>query len=62
MESVKSTTITDSDGQSTRGEEKWYAFAIQVFIPFMIAGVGTIGAGIVLGEVEVGIHHIIVHN
>ena len=26
---------------------------IQIFIPFMVAGVGTIGAGIVLGKVEV---------
>lgn len=54
MESVKSMTISDVDEQSTVAEEKWYTFAIQVFIPFMIAGVGTIGAGIVLGEVEVG--------
>ncbi|KAJ8957968.1 hypothetical protein NQ318_001969, partial [Aromia moschata] len=30
--------------------EKWYSITIQVFIPFFIAGIGTIGAGIVLGN------------
>lgn len=53
MESIKSTTISDSEGPSSVEEEKWYNIALQVFVPFMIAGIGTIGAGIVLGEVEV---------
>lgn len=33
-------------------KEKWYSVTIQIFIPFMIAGMGTIGAGLVLGTVE----------
>lgn len=33
--------------------EKWWQTTIQVGIPFCIAGVGTIGAGIILGRVEV---------
>lgn len=33
--------------------EKWYHILIQVSIPFFIAGGGTIGAGVVLGTVEV---------
>lgn len=33
--------------------ENWYSVALQIFIPFMIAGMGTIGAGLVLGNVEV---------
>jgi solute carrier family 41 len=33
--------------------EKWWQTTIQVSIPFFIAGIGTIGAGIILGRVEV---------
>lgn len=33
--------------------EKWWHTTLQVSIPFFIAGVGTIGAGIILGRVEV---------
>lgn len=36
-------------------KENWCGVAAQIFIPFMIAGMGTIGAGIVLGSVEVNI-------
>jgi hypothetical protein len=35
--------------------EKWWEISLQVSIPFMIAGMGTIGAGIVLGRLEVSI-------
>jgi hypothetical protein len=34
-------------------QEKWWQTTIQVSIPFFIAGIGTIGAGIILGYVEV---------
>ena len=34
-------------------QEKWWQTTIQVAIPFFIAGIGTIGAGIILGHVEV---------
>lgn len=35
--------------------EKWWQTTIQVSIPFFIAGIGTIGAGIILGRVEVSL-------
>lgn len=34
-------------------QEKWWQTTLQVAIPFFIAGIGTIGAGIILGRVEV---------
>lgn len=34
-------------------QEKWWQTTIQVSIPFFLAGIGTIGAGIILGRVEV---------
>lgn len=40
-------------GNGTASEEAWWQTTIQVSIPFLIAGVGTIGAGIILGIVEV---------
>ncbi|KAL9878234.1 solute carrier family 41 member 1 isoform 2-T2 [Glossina fuscipes fuscipes] len=33
-------------------QEKWTAILLQVSIPFFLAGIGTIGAGIILGRVE----------
>ncbi|XP_037815258.1 solute carrier family 41 member 1 isoform X1 [Lucilia sericata] len=33
-------------------QEKWSSILIQVSIPFFLAGIGTIGAGIILGRVE----------
>ncbi|KAM7349127.1 solute carrier family 41 member 1 isoform 1-T1 [Cochliomyia hominivorax] len=33
-------------------QEKWTSILIQVSIPFFLAGIGTIGAGIILGRVE----------
>lgn len=38
---------------TTKLDEKWWHITIQVAIPFFIAGFGTIGAGIILGHVEV---------
>uniref|UniRef100_A0A1B0D8M3 Uncharacterized protein n=1 Tax=Phlebotomus papatasi TaxID=29031 RepID=A0A1B0D8M3_PHLPP len=32
-------------------EEKWWETTLQVLVPFLIAGVGTIGAGVVFGIV-----------
>lgn len=40
-------------GNGIAKEEAWWQTTIQVAIPFLIAGVGTIGAGIILGIVEV---------
>ncbi|XP_034230964.1 solute carrier family 41 member 1-like isoform X3 [Thrips palmi] len=33
-------------------KETWYWLSLQVTVPFLIAGVGTIGAGLLLGTVE----------
>lgn len=33
--------------------EKWYQTTFQVAVPFFIAGIGTIGAGLVLNQVKV---------
>lgn len=50
-------TVTSSDllpyhYTSALPKETWYWLSLQVAVPFLIAGVGTIGAGILLGEVE----------
>lgn len=34
-------------------QEEWWKTTLQVSIPFFIAGIGTIGAGVILGRVEV---------
>jgi hypothetical protein len=34
-------------------KEKWWQITIQVSIPFFLAGVGTIAAGVILGNIEV---------
>lgn len=36
-------------------QEKWWQTTLQVSIPFFLAGIGTIGAGIILGRVEVSV-------
>ncbi|XP_055303770.1 solute carrier family 41 member 2 isoform X2 [Sitodiplosis mosellana] len=33
-------------------QEEWWKTTLQVSIPFLIAGIGTIGAGLILGRVE----------
>lgn len=44
---------TDGFGNSTHGHERWYQTTLQVAVPFFIAGLGTIGAGLVLADVKV---------
>lgn len=44
-------------------QEEWWKTTLQVSIPFLVAGIGTIGAGVVLGRVEVSLfisHNIII--
>lgn len=55
QKSIESVLTTSTETEVTLKKEKWYSLFIQIFIPFMIAGVGTIGAGIVLGKVEVNV-------
>lgn len=35
--------------------EKWYQILFQVSVPFFIAGIGTIGAGLVMAMVTVSV-------
>jgi solute carrier family 41 len=42
--------------------EKWWQITLQVSIPFFIAGMGTIAAGIILGRVEVSAIKLILLN
>lgn len=37
---------------TTPKEEKWYAVAIQIFFPFIVAGLGMVAAGLVLDHVQ----------
>lgn len=53
QKSMESVLSTASECEALLKKEKWYSVSIQIFIPFMIAGIGTIGAGLVLGQVEV---------
>lgn len=41
--------------------EKWYSVTLQIFVPFCLAGLGTIGAGVVLDNVKVCIKYLIFH-
>ncbi|KOX73659.1 Solute carrier family 41 member 2 [Melipona quadrifasciata] len=43
---------TDGFGNSTHRHERWYQTTLQVAVPFFIAGIGTIGAGLVLADVK----------
>ncbi|XP_053973537.1 solute carrier family 41 member 1-like isoform X1 [Hylaeus volcanicus] len=39
-------------GNNTHANERWYQTTLQVAVPFFVAGIGTIGAGLVLDEVK----------
>ncbi|CAF4420453.1 unnamed protein product, partial [Adineta steineri] len=45
-------TIITIDNNNSDNQEKWYTIASQVFLPFMIAGFGMVGAGLVLERVK----------
>lgn len=49
--------ITDEENLNKLNEEhqheKWYHSLIQIVIPFLIAGMGMVGAGVLLNEVQV---------
>jgi len=42
---------------SLEAKETYFSIAIQVFIPFLIAGFGTVGAGLVLDVVQVTFYY-----
>lgn len=41
---------------AAENKETYFSIAIQVFIPFLIAGFGMVGAGLVLDVVQVKLH------
>lgn len=52
---VAETKIFEPDNIQTK--ETYFSIAIQVFIPFLIAGFGMVGAGLVLDVVQVGTNY-----
>lgn len=60
---VTTSSITNSDpdsdpnpngfGNGAHRNEQWHHTTLQISVPFFIAGIGTIGAGLVLAEVSV---------
>lgn len=38
---------------SLNDQEKWYIIASQMFVPFMVAGLGMVAAGLILERVKV---------
>ncbi|KAF2885690.1 hypothetical protein ILUMI_20463 [Ignelater luminosus] len=52
LESAKSLNAQTEKNLDCLKNEKWYFVALQVAVPFLIAGMGTIGAGLILGMVE----------
>jgi len=58
---ISSTSVLDPDAERTDSNgdkrdirnEKWYHTILQVSVPFLIAGMGTIGAGRVLTTAKV---------
>jgi len=51
IESIESAASEKSEPKALPSE-RWYQTLFQVSIPFLLAGVGTIGAGIILGIAE----------
>jgi len=53
LQSVASITTVICNDKSVIKQEKWWSTTLQVAVPFFLAGVGTIGAGLTLGIVQV---------
>lgn len=47
--------VIEEDTRDIRVDESWWTIGLQVFFPFIIAGFGTVGAGMVLDIVQVNI-------
>jgi len=45
--------VIEEDSRDIRVDESWWTIGLQVFFPFIIAGFGTVGAGMVLDIVQV---------
>lgn len=44
--------IIEEDSRDIHADESWWTIGLQVFFPFLIAGFGTVGAGMVLDIVQ----------
>lgn len=53
LNSVASIATVISVDRSDIKTEKWWSTTLQVAVPFFLAGIGTIGAGLTLGIVQV---------
>lgn len=53
LNSVTSIATAISSETGVMKQEKWWSTTLQVAVPFFLAGVGTIGAGLTLGIVQV---------
>lgn len=53
LHSVASIATVISSDKSVIKQEKWWSTTLQVAVPFFLAGIGTIGAGLTLGIVQV---------
>lgn len=51
-ESADEIELANETQQLTK-HERWYQTTLQVSIPFFLAGIGTIAAGVILGHVKV---------
>ena len=45
--------LIEEDNREIKVDESWWTIGLQVFFPFIIAGFGTVGAGMVLDIVQV---------
>jgi hypothetical protein len=50
---AETTMLADPLEGAQRKDESYRAMALQVFIPFLVAGLGMVGAGLVLDIVQV---------
>lgn len=53
LHSVASIDTVTSTENSINKPEKWWSTTLQVAVPFFLAGIGTIAAGLTLGVVQV---------
>jgi hypothetical protein len=53
LHSMASIATITSIGNRVVKPEQWWSTTLQVAVPFFLAGIGTIGAGLTLGVVQV---------
>lgn len=53
ISNVQNNHIIEKELENKKTKEKWYFKFIQISIPFLIAGFGMVGAGILFSYVQV---------